>query len=97
MSLKEKLIHFWNVTLGEDIQEQEDIETSNNPEYAELKKSLERVKVLEEKVTTSNNGKKGGKGNSGKSKVVETVEIDTSAVAKQEKAQKESTKNDIER
>ena len=95
MSLKERISYFWNVTLGVDIQEpQEDIETSTNPELAELKKSLERVKSLEEKSSNSSNNNKGGKR---KSKVVETVVIDPKVVSKVAEKKKESTSKDIER
>ena len=37
MKLKERLSHFWNVTLGEDYPEMEDIEESNDPKYADRK------------------------------------------------------------
>ena len=96
MSLKERISHFWNVTLGVDIPEQEDIETSSNPELAELKESLERVKALEEKATSKHNngGKKGGKG---KSKVVETVTIDPREVLKVSEMKKENASKDMER
>ena len=96
MNLKEKISYFWNVTLGVDIPEQENIETSNNPELAELKKSLERIKTLEEKAKSknSNSGKKGGKGNT---KIVETVVVDPRAISKASEMKKESIDKDIER
>lgn len=80
MNLKEKLSYFWNVTLGEDYPETEDVEKSNNPEFAELKKSLNRIEEMENTYSKPASSSKGGKGNSGKTKIVETVAIDPKAV-----------------
>ena len=78
MKLKEKLSHFWNVTLGADYIEEIDIEKSTAPEMKELKESLNRIKILENRQELATSTPKGGKGNSGK--VVETVAIDPRAV-----------------
>ncbi|MCI9177567.1 MAG: hypothetical protein HFJ28_03110 [Clostridia bacterium] len=78
MKLKEKLSHFWNVTLGADYIEEIDIEKSTAPEMKELKESLNRIKFLEKRQEAVTSTLKGGKGNS--EKVVETVVIDPRAV-----------------
>ena len=88
MSLKEKLSYFWNVTLGEDYPEAEDIEKSNNPEFAELKESLNRVQDIENKFSNSTASKKPVKEN--KNKIVKTVVIDQKAAAKTAEAKKET-------
>ena len=83
MKLKERLSHFWNVTLGEDYPEMEDIEESNDPKYAELKESLERVNKMENSFNKPSTGKKGGKGS-----IVENVSVDEKAAAKVAEAKK---------
>ena len=88
MSLKEKLSYFWNVTLGEDYPEAEDIEKSNNPEFAELKESLNRVQDIENKFSNSTVSKKPVKEN--KNKIVKTVVIDQKAAAKTAETKKET-------
>ena len=70
MKIKEKLNHFWKVTLGPDYEEQIDIENSTNPELQELKASLKRVKAMEKDLSYNNNAK-GGKG-----RVVQAVAVD---------------------
>ena len=85
MKLKERLSHFWNVTLGEDYPEMEDIEESNDPKYAELKESLERVNAMERKFNKPSTGKKGGKGS-----IVENITVDEKNAAKVAEAKRES-------
>ena len=88
MNLKEKLSYFWNVTLGEDYQETENIQESDNPEYAELKKSLNRVQEIEEKYSKSDL--------KNKNKVVETVVINPKAIKKAAEINKEKEDKEIE-
>ncbi len=72
MSILEKLRYFWDETLGVDCPDEIDIETSADPNYQELKASLDRVDEMEKTLyNTSNN--KGGKGNT--NAVVEKVVI----------------------
>ena len=96
MKLKEKLSYFWNVTLGADYTEKENIEESENPEYAELKESLERVKTIEQNFNKSTSSNKGGKGNSGKNKIVETVVINPKVISKVAEAKKETVSKEAE-
>lgn len=83
MSLRERISHFWNDTLGVDCPEEIDISASNNPDDKELQESLSRVDEIEKKykvaLATSN---KGGKSNSGKN-IVEQVEVNSSKAIKQ--------------
>ncbi len=81
MSLKEKLSHFWNETLGVDCPEEIDISDSQNPE---IKESLARVGNLEKKYQASSTSNKGGKGNSGKG-IVKQVEVNSVKAMKQAK------------
>ena len=85
MKLKERLSHFWNVTLGEDYPEMEDIEESNDPKYAELKEYLERVNAMESNFNKPSTGKKGGKGS-----IVENITVDEKNAAKVAEAKRES-------
>lgn len=85
MKLKERLSHFWTVTLGEDYPEMEDIEESNDPKYAELKESLERVNAMESNFNKPSTGKKGGKGS-----IVENITVDEKNAAKVAEAKRES-------
>ncbi len=57
MSIKEKILHFWFVTLGPDVEEK------NISDMPELEESLKRVEDLEVKFEkpTSNKAGKGGK------------------------------------
>ena len=96
MNLKEKLSYFWNVTLGEDYPQAEDIEKSNNPEFAELKESLNRIQAMENKYSKPSGSNKVGKGNSEKNKIVETVVVNPKAVTKAVEANKENTSKEIE-
>lgn len=83
MNLRERLSHFWNVTLGEDYPEMENIEESNDSKYAELKESLERVNAMASNFNKPSTGKKGGKGGKGgKGSIVENVSVDEKAAAK---------------
>lgn len=91
MKLKERLSHFWNVTLGEDYPEMEDIEESNDPKYAELKESLERVNAMESNFNKPSTGKKGGKGS-----IVENITVDEKMLLKLQK-QREKAKNNLKK
>lgn len=72
MSILERLSYFWNETLGVDCPDEIDIKTSTDPNYQELKESLQRVDEMESALYTTS-GNKGGKGNS--NPVVEKVVI----------------------
>lgn len=90
MNLKEKLSYFWNVTLGEDYPETEDVKKSNNPEFAELKKSLNRIEEMENTYSKPASSSKGGKGS-----IVQNVSVDekaAAAVAEAKKGNKEQAK-----
>jgi len=91
MSIKEKFKYVWNVVLGPDYTDSVDIEKSDDPNMKELKDSLNRVKTMEQGLSSSSsNNNKAGKGKS--SKVVETVSIDLEAVkAAKVSAQKQQT------
>lgn len=81
MRIKEKLIHFWNVTLGPDLQPEIDIENSKDPNMTELRESLTRnVTAIEAKFIASNRNSspKGGKDG-----LVEKAEVDTAKAMKE--------------
>lgn len=80
MSLKEKLKHFWNVTLGEDYPTESNLEQqiANDPSLKELEKSQGRINQMEANLGNSN-APKGGKGNS-RGNIVEQVVISPEAV-----------------
>ena len=83
MNLKEKLSYFWNVTLGEDYPETKDVKKSNNPEFAELKKSLNRIEEMENTYSKPASSSKGGKGS-----IVQNVSVDEKAAAEVAEAKK---------
>lgn len=83
MNLKEKLSYFWNVTLGEDYPETENVEKSNNPEFAELKESLNRIEEMENTYSKPASSSKGGKGS-----IVQNVSVDEKAAAEVAEAKK---------
>lgn len=85
MKLKERIKHFWNVTLGVDCPEEKNILDSQRPEDEELKESLARIIDFEKKYKAfSASSSKGGKGNSGKS-IVEPIKIDDFKAMKEAK------------
>lgn len=83
MNLKEKLSYFWNGTLGEDYPETEDVKKSKNPEFAELKKSLNRIEEMENTYSKPASSSKGGKGS-----IVQNVSVDEKAAAEVAEAKK---------
>ena len=100
MKLKEKISHFWNVTLGVDCPDEVDILDSNNLENAELIESMKRVNNLESKYKVSNSAK-GGKGSNSSrdNKIVEKVKVDSTTANKiaEEKITSEKVAEDRER
>ena len=87
MNLKKKLSYFWNVTLGEDYPETEDVKKSKNPEFAKLKKSLKkslnRIEEMENTYSKPASSSKGGKGS-----IVQNVSVDEKAAAEVAEAKK---------
>lgn len=86
MNLKEKLSYFWNVTLGEDYPKTEDVKKSKNPEFAELKKSLNRIEKMEN--TYSKYSKPASSSKGGKGSIVQNVSVDEKAAAEVAEAKK---------
>ena len=76
--------------LGEiDCQDQEDIETSTDPNLKEYKESLEHIKMMENQFKKATTSPKAGKGNNRKNLEVEQVEIDTNKAIRDSQNQKE--------
>ena len=80
MSFKEKLKHFWNVTLGEDYPAETNLEQqiANDPSLKELEKSQGRINQMEANLGNSS-APKGGK-SSARNKIIEQVTISPEAV-----------------
>lgn len=79
MSVREKLAHFWNVTLGPDYTD-ETLEQAiaNDASLQELAESQARLNKMETSYG-NNTGKKGGKGNGGK-EIVQKVDVSSKVV-----------------
>jgi hypothetical protein len=76
--------------LGEvDCPDQENIETSTDPNLKECKESLEHIKMMEEQFKKATTSPKAGKGNTRKNLEIKQVEIDTNKAIRDSKNQKE--------
>lgn len=75
MNLKQKLSHFWNVTLGEDYPEASNIDSKLEIELNNSLKNTEKIEAKFYGNETSNNEAKGGKGNS--REIVPKAEVNT--------------------
>ena len=97
MSVKEKFLYFWNVVLGPDIQDGDNIKDKKIDEaFSETEAKLDSLK--DKYFGVNNKAGKAGKGGKSNKLDVPTVTIDTKAVEKTQKskAQKASKKQDVE-
>ena len=90
MSVKEKILYFWNVILGPDINEDDIHDPELDVAFSEVDAKAESLET--KYFGTSNKSGKGGKA----SKVVETIAIDPKAVKKmaEKAAQKQEQEHD---